>query len=86
MIKLSKKVEYGLISLLHIAGLKADELVTTKELAGHYHIPQEVLGKVLQTLTKAELIESTQGVRGGYRCPGKLCATNPHRGKNRSPL
>ncbi len=67
MIKLSKKVEYGLISLLHIAGLESEELVTTKELAGHYHIPQEVLGKVLQALTKAELIESMQGARGGYR-------------------
>jgi Rrf2 family protein len=67
MLKLPRKVEYGLISLLHMAELKTDELATSREIAERYHLPPELLGKVLQTLAKAQLIESIQGVKGGYR-------------------
>ena len=67
MIKLSKKVEYGLISLLHIATLRRNELITSKEIANRYRIPSEALGKVLQALAKGDLVESIQGVKGGYR-------------------
>lgn len=67
MIKLSKKVEYGLISVLHIAAAKSNALTTCRDLADRYQIPVELLGKVLQALAKAKLIESVHGVKGGYR-------------------
>ena len=72
MIKLTKKVEYGLISLLHIATSGGHKLITTKEIAHHYHIPAEALGKVLQALAKGQLVESIQGVKGGYRLSKSL--------------
>jgi Rrf2 family protein len=67
MLKLSKKVEYGLISLLHMDSLDGDRLATTKEIAEQYRIPSELLGKVLQSLAKTNLVESVHGARGGYR-------------------
>ena len=67
MLKLSKKVEYGLISLLHLATSGGSKLITTKEIAQQYHIPSEALGKVLQALAKSQLVVSIQGVKGGYR-------------------
>ena len=66
MIKLSKKVEYGLISLLHIADLDGAKPTTSREIADQYHIPFELLGKVLQALAKSQIIESRKGVSGGY--------------------
>jgi Rrf2 family cysteine metabolism transcriptional repressor len=72
MVRLSKKVEYGLIAIGHIATRSRGELVTAKEIAGSYKIPYELLAKVLQRLTKAGLIVSTQGVHGGY-----MLARNP---------
>jgi len=66
MVRLSKKVEYGLIAIGYIATKPAGELVTAKEIADAYGIPYEMLAKVLQKLTKAGLILSVQGVRGGY--------------------
>jgi Rrf2 family protein len=66
MVRLSKKVEYGLIAIRHIASRTRGELVTAKEIAGAYSIPFEMLAKVLQKLTRAGLILSVQGVRGGY--------------------
>jgi len=65
MVRLSKKTEYGLIALRHIIACKG-ELVTAKEIAETYHIPFDVLAKVLQRLAKVGLIASHQGVKGGY--------------------
>ena len=66
MIRLSKKVEYGLIAIRHIATKQAGEIVTAKEIADTYGIHYELLSKVLQKLTKSGLISSHQGMRGGY--------------------
>ena len=66
MVRLSKKVEYGLIAIRHIATRTTGDIVTAKEIAETYRIPYELLAKVLQKLTKAGLICSHQGVHGGY--------------------
>ncbi len=66
MLQLSKKVEYGLIALRHMAMKPAGQVFTAKELAREYGIPYDLLAKVLQKLTKSGIIRSLQGVRGGY--------------------
>jgi Rrf2 family protein len=66
MLMLSKKVEYGLIALLHMAWMRRDELVTAKEISDRYSIPAELMGKVLQTLAKANLVDAVHGAKGGY--------------------
>ena len=66
MVRLSKKVEYGLIAMRHIATRRGGDLVTAKEIAEAYKIPYELLAKVLQRLSKAGLIVSVHGVHGGY--------------------
>jgi len=75
MVRLSKKVEYGLIALRHMAARSPHDIVTAKELADQYRIPYDLLAKVLQRLGKAGLVNSHQGVRGGYtlaRDPGQI--------------
>jgi Rrf2 family protein len=67
MVRLSKKVEYGLIAMRHIATTPDGSVVTAKEIASLYRIPYELLAKVLQKLSKAGVIVSHHGVRGGYR-------------------
>lgn len=71
MLKLSKKADYGLMALQYIATVQSSDLtharvVNTKEIAEEYHIPGELLAKVLQTLAKQGLIESQNGPKGGY--------------------
>ena len=73
MVRLSKKVEYGLIALRHFATRQNGHVVTAKEIAESYHIPFQLMSKVLQRLTKAGVIVSHQGVHGGY-----TLALNPH--------
>lgn len=66
MLQLSKKVEYGLIALRHMAMKPSGQLFTAKELSTEYNIPYELLAKVLQKLARSNVINSFQGVRGGY--------------------
>ncbi len=66
MLMLSKKVEYGLIAMLHMASLREETLVTAKEISETYNIPTELMGKVLQALAKAGLAEAVHGSKGGY--------------------
>ncbi len=55
------------MALLHMDSLDPDALVTAKELSEQYCMPAELLGKVLQTLARADVVESVHGAHGGYR-------------------
>ena len=74
MFSLSKKADYGLIALKHLA-LHTDESVSAREIAKEYRIPAELLAKILQRMARKGLVISQQGTRGGYvlgRDPSKI--------------
>jgi FeS assembly SUF system regulator len=66
MLKLTKKTDYGLISLRHIA-VSPRGTASAKEISDAYGIPLPLLAKVLQALTKGHLAQSVAGTNGGYR-------------------
>jgi Rrf2 family protein len=66
MMKLTKKADYGLISLRHIA-VSPRGTSSAKEISDAYGIPLPLLSKVLQRLTKEHLTQSVAGTNGGYR-------------------
>ena len=60
MLKISKKADYALMALQHIATVQFGDVtpgrvVNTKEIAEEYNIPLELLAKVLQTLARNAL-------------------------------
>jgi Rrf2 family protein len=66
MLRLSKKADYALMAMKHLA-LKRDVSSTSaREIAEQYDIPIELMAKVLQRLVRIGLLASTQGTRGGY--------------------
>ena len=65
MLRLSKKADYALLALRHLAA-SPRETVSARELAESYDLPPELLAKVLQLLVRAKLLASQQGIRGGY--------------------
>jgi len=65
MLRLSKKADYALLALRHMAAAQKST-VASRELAEHYDLPPELLAKVLQQLVRAGLLSSHQGIRGGY--------------------
>ena len=65
MLRLSKKADYALIAMKHLAQ-KSGRSTCAREIAEEYSIPIELMAKVLQRLVRTGLLISTQGTRGGY--------------------
>ena len=74
MIKLGKKVQYGLVALVHLDRVAPGTRVSTRDLSERYGIPEPHLGKVLQRMGRAKLLRSVQGVQGGYELACRLDA------------
>src|SRR2546429_5318414 len=66
MLKLTKKADYGLMAMKHLAERAPKDSCSAKDVAESYGIPQEALAKILQRLAKAGLLRSQYGINGGY--------------------
>jgi Rrf2 family protein len=66
MLRLSKKADYALLALRHLAANTDRGAVSARELAESYDLPPELLAKVLQRLVRDRFLTSVQGIRGGY--------------------
>jgi len=66
MLKLTKKADYGLMAMKHLAEHVDHGACSAKDVAEAYGIPQEALAKILQRLAKVGLVRSQHGTHGGY--------------------
>ena len=66
MLRLSKKADYALMAMKHLARKMGEPSTSAREIAEQYDIPIELMAKVLQRLVRTGLLISTQGTRGGY--------------------
>lgn len=65
--QISRKCEYALRAMMHMAGLEEGKLNTAKNISGAENIPLKFLEKILQALVAGGLLRVTYGPRGGYR-------------------
>ena len=66
MIRISKLTDYGIILLTYFTQDESASL-SARELAARSHIPLPTVGKILKLFSRAEILVSQRGVRGGYR-------------------
>src|ERR1700728_3780200 len=77
MLRLTKKADYGLMALKYLAeqadlaeqagaDLNLSIARSAKDIAEAYHIPPQLLAKILQTLARAGHLVSHAGTYGGY--------------------
>jgi len=66
MLRLSKKADYALMAMKHLAVRGDGASSSAREIAEQYDIPIELMAKVLQRLVQRGLLASHQGTRGGY--------------------
>lgn len=64
MLKIPKSAEYAFLALKYIS--EADKLISVKEISDNVNIPFELLAKIMQKLSKSNIITSVQGTKGGY--------------------
>ena len=67
MLRLSKKSDYALMAMKHLAVRGDRSSASAREIAEQYDIPIELMAKVLQRLVRRGLLASHQGTRGGYQ-------------------
>jgi FeS assembly SUF system regulator len=66
MLKLSKKADYGLIALRHLATHYGKGSFSASDIAETYCISAPLLAKVLQKLARHGLVAARHGSSGGY--------------------
>jgi Rrf2 family protein len=77
MVKFSKKLEYSLIALRHISDAE-DKITSVRDISEKYNIPHDLLAKIMQRLKRECILESVQGINGGYRLLKKLSEISLH--------
>ncbi|MCP3917622.1 MAG: Rrf2 family transcriptional regulator [bacterium] len=65
MLKLTKRTEYGLIALIHLAD-REGKVVSVREIGEHYPVPKRALGESLKALHHAGIVDSARGATGGF--------------------
>lgn len=66
MLSLTKKTEYALIALCHLARTE-ESVVSARDIAAKYGVPLPLLMNVLKTLHQSGQVQSARGAHGGYR-------------------
>jgi Rrf2 family protein len=66
MLRLTKKADYGLMALKYLAEHADTASLSAKDIAEAYHIPPQLLAKILQRLAKVGILRSHAGMNGGY--------------------
>jgi len=67
MFKLSKKADYGLIAVKHLAMHRNEHACSASEIADEYGISTTLMAKVLQKLARQNLVAAKHGSSGGYQ-------------------
>ncbi len=79
MLRLTKKADYGLMALKFLAEHANQASLSAKDIAEAYHIPPQLLAKILQRLAKVGILRSHAGMNGGYSLLKKRAKSPPSR-------
>jgi Rrf2 family protein len=77
MFKLSKKADYGLIAVKHLAMHRQQHACSANEIAEEYGISTTLMAKVLQKLAREGVVAAKHGSSGGYqlaKAPNQISA------------
>jgi Rrf2 family protein len=66
MFRISKRTDYGLMAIRHLALLPSGACRSAREIASEHRIPPALMAKLLQRLARKGLVASQHGTRGGY--------------------
>ena len=77
MISLTKKTDYALIALAHLAE-QPGRVASAREIAEARGLPAALLMNILKELQHHGLLRSTRGVKGGYEIGVDLASVSLH--------
>ena len=66
LMQVSRKVDYALRAVIYLSLQPNGRSVPVKEIASHRRIPRKFLEKIIQDLSRADLVKAHRGAHGGY--------------------
>ena len=63
--QITRETDYAIRCVYYLAG-KPGEVTMVDEISREMHVPKSFLAKILQKLTRASLVRSYRGVKGGF--------------------
>jgi Rrf2 family protein len=66
-VKLTRRSEYALLALIHLARAKGEGYVSVAAMAEAQGLPAKFLEQLLMALKRARIVKSQKGPHGGYR-------------------
>jgi len=64
--KISKKAEYGLTAMVHLAKSKSNKAISIRQISNIEGVPFAFLSKIFSSLEKGKLVVGHHGANGGY--------------------
>ena len=68
--EITRETDYAIRCVLYLSG-KEESIIMADEISRAMSIPKSFLAKILQKLTKAGIVKSFRGVKGGFRLAKK---------------
>lgn len=66
MIKLSRRLDYAILAVSHLASRERGAPMSARALADATRIPPAILANILKDLHRVAIVRSARGVHGGY--------------------
>jgi Rrf2 family protein len=66
MLRVTKKIEYGIIAILYLAQ-QENQSASVREMASTCGIPETLLSKIMQSMKAQGLVQPMYGNQGGYK-------------------
>ncbi len=64
--RFTKAEDYGLYGVIYLAEQENGRIVPLSEISRTQNVPEKFLAKIFQSLSKAGLVKSHRGVKGGF--------------------
>jgi Rrf2 family protein len=64
---ITQTAKYALRTLAYLSQQDGSTFLQTRDLAEALHIPPNYLGKIMQKISRAQLVDSQKGLHGGFK-------------------
>ncbi|MHC4849998.1 MAG: SUF system Fe-S cluster assembly regulator [Planctomycetota bacterium] len=66
MLRITRQTDYGIVLMSLFTGKTNEVILSARDMAKETNLPLPTVSKILKSLTRGGLLESTRGVKGGY--------------------
>jgi len=66
MLRITRQTDYGIVIMSLFSGKSPDACLSARDMSEETNLPLPTVSKILKSLTRGGLLDSTRGVKGGY--------------------